>query len=451
MDPNLKPAVGDNRRLAMGYEPIGRLQLNPRDPRTYSPSERRRVGRALRRFGAIPLIVTTDRVMLSGNIWLEAAKLAGFAEVPVVVADHLGPAEADAFMLAQVRLIERGEWDERLLGQVLRDLTVQDLDFDVSLTGFDPGEIDLKIIALDENAEGDDPADEAPPIGPAVTTPGDLWVLGEHRLLCGDALRPESYNALLGGELAAVVFSDPPFNLPIAGHVSGLGAVTHREFAMASGEMSEAEFTDFLITATTRMVEHSVDGSLHCIAMDWRHMHELIVAGRRSYDSLQNLCVWSKGRGGMGSLYRGAHELFFLFKKGKKPHRNNVQLGRFGRNRTNIWEYPGANSFGRSGDEGNLRGEHPTIKPVALIADVLLDASFRGDLVLDPFMGSGSTLIAAHKVGRRARGIEIDPIYVDTAVRRFERWTGEPARLETDGRTFREVAAERSGVADHGR
>ena len=334
---------------------------------------------------------------------------------------------------------------------MLRDLTVQDLDFDVSLTGFDPGEIDLKIITLDENADGDDPADEAVPIGPAVTKPGDLWVLNEHRLLCGDALKPEGYEVLLCGELAAVVFADPPYNVPIAGHVGGLGAFTHREFVMASGEMSDADYLDFLITATTRMAEHSRDGSLHYLATDWRHSLELIVAGKKSYDRLLNLCVWSKGKGAMGSMYRSEHELFYVFKKGKKPHRNNIQLGRYGRNRTNVWKYPGANSFGRSGDEGNLRALHPTVKPVALIADVLLDASVPGDLVLDRFMGAGSTLIAAHKVGRRARGIEVDPLYVDAAVRRFERWTGEPARLEADGRIFREVEAERSEGTRHDR
>jgi len=450
MNSNPKPAVGDNRRLAMGYEPIERLQLNPRDPRTYSPPERRRVSRMLSRFGAIPLVVNAERVMLSGNIWLEAAKLAGFAEVPVVVADHLNPTEADAFMLAQVRLIERGEWDERLLGQVLRDLTVAEIDFDVSITGFEPSEIDLKIIALDDDANENDLADEAPPVGPPVTRPEDVWQLGEHRLLCGDALRPESYQALLCGELAAVIFSDPPYNVAIAGHVSGLGAITHREFAMGASEMSEGEFIDFLTTVTTCLAEHSVAGSLHYLAIDWRGMLALLTAGRRSYDSLQNVCVWSKGMGGMGSMYRSAHEFFAVFKKGKRPHTNNIQLGRFGRNRTNVWDYPRPVSFGRNGDDDNRRGEHPTIKPVALIADVLLDASVRGDLVLDPFMGSGSTIIAAEKVGRRARGIEIDPLYVDAAVRRFERWTGQPATLAADGRTFRDVELERCGGGRHG-
>ncbi len=441
------PSHHHNLRLAMGYEPIDRIQPNPRDPRLYRLTERRRIARALQCFGAMPLIVTGNRVMLSGNIWLEAAKLAGFSEVPVIVADHLTPAEADAFMLAQIRLIERGEWDTQLLGQLLRDLTLQDLDFDVTISGFDTPEIDLKIAALDEPVDGPDPADEPAHPGPSVNRWGDLWILGEHRLLCGDSLIADSYRTLLLGDAAHIIFADPPFNLAIAGNVSGLGAVTHREFAMASGEMSETEFISYLTTALTHMAANSVDSSLHHIAMDWRHMHEMHMAGRQAYDSLQNLCVWSKDKGAMGSLYRSQHELFFVFRKGKKQHCNNVQLGRFGRNRTNVWNYPGVNTFGRGGDEGDLLRLHPTVKPVALIADVLLDASRRGEIVLDPFIGSGSTLIAAEKVGRHARGIEIDPLYVDAAIRRWERWTGQEARLETDGRTFREITAKRDGKA----
>jgi DNA modification methylase len=441
------PSPHHNLRLSIIYETIDRVQPNPRDPRVYRRAERRRIASTLRRLGAVPLIVTSDRVMLSGNIWLEAAKLAGFSEVPVIVADHLTQAEGDAFMLAQVRLIERGEWDERLLGQVLRDLTLQELDFNVTITGFDPPEIDLKIAALDEPSEGPDPADEPAPPGPSVSRRGDLWILDRHRLLCADSQIAASYEVLLVGEKANIVFTDPPFNVAIAGNVSGLGAVIHREFAMASGEMSETEYIGFLTIILMLMAAHSRNGTLHYVAIDWRHMHELTVAGRKAYDSLVNLCVWSKDKGGMGSLYRSQHELFFVFKKGKKHHRNNVQLGRFGRNRTNVWSYPGVNNFGREGEEGDLLRLHPTVKPVALIVDALLDASCRGEIVLDPFMGSGSTLIAAEKVGRCARGIEIDPLYVDAAVRRWERWTGEEARLEADGRTFGEIAAERDEEA----
>jgi DNA modification methylase len=445
------PSRHHNMRLTMGYEPIEGIRPNPRDPRVYNRAEKRRVARALECFGPLPLIVNADRVMLSGNIWLEAALLAGLREVPVIVADHLTAAEADAFMLAQVRLVERGEWDERLLGELLRDLTVGELDFDVSITGFDPPEIDLKILALDGENEGPDPADEPGPSGPGVSRRGDLWVLGPHRLLCGDAREGESYRVVLLGETADIIFTDPPWNVPIAGNVSGLGAITHREFAMASGEMPEGEYIGFLTIAMQLMAAHSRNGSLHYIAMDWRHLYEVSVAGQAAYDSLENLCVWCKDKGGMGALYRSQHELFFVFRSGKRQHRNNVQLGRFGRNRTNVWNYPGINAFGRSGDEGNLLRLHPTVKPVALIVDALLDASRRGEIVLDPFIGSGSTLIAADKIGRRCFGIEIDPIYVDTAIMRWERWTGDEARLQAGGRTFSEIAAQRAGEAGHDR
>jgi DNA modification methylase len=432
-----------NRRYVMGYEPIDRIQANPREPRIYTEAVRRKISRTLRQFGPLPLVVDPNRVVLSGNIWLTSAQEAGFTEVPVFVAEHLGAAEAEAFMLFQVRTIERGKWDEHLLGQVLQDLTLQPLDFDISITGFDPPEIDLLIEGLDQKPNEPDPADDVPPAGPSVSRLGDLWILRNHRLLCADSLKAESYKTLLHDESAHIAFADPPFNLKIAGHVSGLGAVTHREFAMASGEMSEPEFISFLITALTHMAANSRNGALHFIAMDWRHLYELLMAGRQVYDGFQNLCVWAKDRPGMGSLYRSQHELFLVFKHGKGRYRNNVQLGRFGRNRSNVWAYPGANTFGRGGEEGNLLHQHPTIKPAALIADVLLDASRRGDLVLDPFIGSGSTLIAAEKVGRHARGIEIDPLYVDLAVQRWERWTGEQALLDGDGRTFREVAEER--------
>ena len=346
-------------------------------------------------------------------------------------------------MIAQSRLIERGEWDERLLGEILRDLTVQELDFELEVTGFDVPEIDILIEGLGVPGDEPDPADELPPTGPAVSRQGDIWILDGHRIFCGDALKPESFATVLGEERAAVVFTDPPYNVPILGNVSGLGKVKHRDFQMASGEMTEAQFTAFLGGPLGLCAEWSVDGSLHYICMDWRHAHELIVTGRRVYDQQVNLCVWTKTNAGMGSFYRSQHELVFVFRKGRGPHRNNVQLGRFGRSRTNVWTYPGANTFGRNGEEGDLLALHPTVKPVALVADVLLDASARGEIVLDPFFGSGSTAIAAEKVGRRAAGIEIDPLYVDIAIRRWERWTGQSARLANDGRTFSEIQQDR--------
>lgn len=292
-----------------------------------------------------------------------------------------------------------------------------------------------------------DAADTLPDPGPAVCSLGDRWELGPHIVVCGSALDAATYPLLMAGEKADVVASDPPFNVPILGHVSGLGKVKHREFAQAVGELSESEFIAFLERSFRNAAEGSRDGSLHYWAMDWRHLHELITAARAVYDEQVNLCVWAKSNAGMGSFYRSQHELFSVWRRGKVRHTNNVELGRFGRSRSNIWSYPGANSFGRGSDEGNLPALHPTVKPVALMADLILDSTKRGDLALDPFLGSGSTLIAAHKVGRRCRGIELDPAYVDTIIRRWQRWSGEQAR-RSDGAIFDDVAraAEEAGV-----
>lgn len=438
-----------NLRLSIAYEPAETIKPNPRDPRVYSAAETRRISKALKTFGSMPVIVNAERVVLSGNVWLEAAKLAGIGQLPIVVADHLTPAQAEAFMIAQVRLVETGSWDELMLGQILKDLTLQDLDFDLEIIGFDVPQIDLYIENLEGLSETPDPADDPGPAGPPISRLGDVWLLGAHKILCGDSLKPENYEILMARELAAVVFADPPYNVKIAGNVSGLGAAKHGEFAMASGEMTEVEFIAFLTTALSLAAKHSVDGSLAYWCMDWRHLHEMTVSGREAYGALQNLCVWVKTNGGMGSLYRSQHELVFVFKNGKGPHRNNIHLGKHGRNRTNTWSYPGANTFGRGGGEGDLLGMHPTVKPVAMIADVLFDVTARGDLLLDPFLGSGSSVIAAEKVGRRLRGIELDPTYVDTAIRRWQRWTGEEALLDGGLFTFEEIGAQRAkGLVD---
>ena len=217
---------------------------------------------------------------------------------------------------------------------------------------------------------------------------------------------------------------------------------------MGAGELSEAEFRDLLIRALGLTAEHCADRALAYVFMDWRHMHELIVAGRLAFDLLVNVCVWNKTNAGKGSFYRSAHEFVFVFRKGRASHKNNIQFGRFGRDRTNVWTYPGVGGFGRSGDEGDLLALHPTVKPVALLADALLDCTARGDIVLDPFVGSGSIIIAAEKVGRRARAIELDPRYVDTAVRRWRRWSGQDAVLEGDGRTFAEIEAQAVEAGD---
>jgi len=255
------------------------------------------------------------------------------------------------------------------------------------------------------------------------------------------------FAVLMESEIANLVFTDPPFNVPVEGHVSGLGAVCHREFPMASGEMSEAEFTRFLSTTFEQLCAFSRPGSMHYICMDWRHLREFLGAGAKTYGDLLNLCVWVKSNGGMGSLYRSQHELIGVFKNGKARHRNNVELGRHGRNRTNVWTYPGAAGFGRQNEEGVLLSLHPTVKPVALVADAILDCSRRGDLVLDAFLGSGTTLIAAERTGRTCYGIELDPLYVDTIIRRWQAYAGEIARHAVSGQSFAELAEERGGQA----
>jgi len=275
-----------------------------------------------------------------------------------------------------------------------------------------------------------------------VTAVGDLWQLGKHRVLCGDALDRASYSRVMGNRLAALVFTDPPYNVPIDGYASGLGKKQHSNFIMASGEMSEAEFTDFLSNACNLLARYSYDGSIHFICMDWRHVGELLAAGRAAYDDLKNLCVWTKDNAGMGSFYRSQHELIFVFKSGRNSHRNNVQLGQYGRYRTNVWNYPGVNSFSRSTDEGNLLELHPTVKPVALVADAIMDCSARGDVVLDPFLGSGTTIIAAERTGRVCYGIELDPQYVDTAIRRWQSFTGLSATHGISDRSFKELEQE---------
>jgi DNA modification methylase len=349
-------------------------------------------------------------------------------------------------MIADNRLTEIASWDDKLLAEQLKDLSLLGLDFSIEVTGFEMGEIDLRIAALEDMPEqaDDDPADAVPelPTRPPLSKIGDVWVLGRHRVLCGDALDAAALATLMGEKRAAMVFSDPPYNVPIDGHASGLGAIHHRPFPMASGEMDKAAFTDFLSQACRNLAAFSADGSLHFLCMDWRHLDELLAAGRDAYGELKNLCVWVKDNGGMGSLYRSQHELVFVFKHGRDGHRNNVQLGQFGRNRSNVWRYPGVNSFARCGEEGNLLALHPTVKPVAMVADAILDCSARGDIVLDGFLGSGTTVIAAERTGRRCYGLELDPAYVDTAVRRWQTLTGGSAHHGINGRSFDDLAGE---------
>jgi DNA modification methylase len=372
---------------------------------------------------------------------LLAARDLGYAEVPTIQVSHLSEAQKKAFTIADNQLATISRWDDPILAKQLKELSIINLDFDIEVIGFDMGEIDLRIESIDLSVDGADPADGLPelPAGDALTQIGDIWTLGRHRILCGSALEPAAYANLMQGKKGDLVFTDPPYNVRIDGHVTGLGANRHREFAMASGEMTSAEFQDFLVSACSLLIRHSADGSIHYLCMDWRHADELLAAGRAVYTEHKNTCVWVKSNAGMGSLYRSQHEFVFVFKNGQAAHRNNVQLGRFGRHRSNVWNYPGANSLGRGTEEGNLLALHPTVKPIKLVADAILDCSARSDLVLDPFLGSGSTLMAAERVGRSCYGIEIDPLYVDTVIRRWQVQTGDDAIHDATGRRFNEI------------
>ena len=422
------------RHLAVEYVPLDTLTLDPKNARLHKPAQVKQIARSITAFAFnAPILVDADHKILAGHGRFMACRQLGWSEVPVIRLEHLTPEQARAFAIADNRLTETSSWDEGMLAEHFKVLGDLDLDFDLEATGFTIGEIDLKIAGLDDAA--DDDADEAPiPPGPPIARYGDLWLLGRHRLLCGDSLDAASYAKLLGDERAAMVFTDPPYNVPIDGHVSGKGKIRHREFAMAAGEMSAAEFVAFLTKSCTLMAEASSDGALHYICMDWGHLFELLTAGRAAYDALLNICVWSKPNGGMGGLYRSAHEMVAVFKHGRAGHRNNVQLGRFGRNRTNVWSYAGAGGFAQSEDK-DLTSLHPTPKPVAMVADAILDVTARRDIVLDPFLGSGATLIAAERIGRLCRGIEMDPLYVDLTIRRWQRLTGEQA-IRGDGAVF---------------
>lgn len=427
------------RRLEVIELPIDAVAPYARNARVHSKKQIRQIAESLRANGFVnPVLVDEKYEIIAGHGRHAAARELGLTTIPCIVLTHLTPAQARAYRIADNKIALNASWDEELLAL---ELKVIQLEGTVELTGFDAYEVDLLIDG--ERGEAKDPADDALPAddGPVVTRPGDLWLLGEHRIFCGDATKADAYARLMAGETARMVFTDPPYNVPVNGHVCGLGAIKHPEFAMASGEMSSAEFTDFLRTVMQQLIAHSVDGSIHYLCIDWRHIGEMIAAGA-VYTEFKNLCVWAKDNGGMGAFYRSRHELVFVFKAGSAPHANNFGLGDKGRYRTNVWEYRGVNTLKKGRlDELAL---HPTVKPVAMVADAIKDVSTRGDIVLDPFSGSGTTLIAAHRTCRRARVMELEPTYVDRAIRRWERFAHDEAVHAETGLTYAEMAAQRA-------
>lgn len=425
---------------------VAKLRPYERNARTHSRKQVAQIADSIKRFGFTnPVLVGDGNEIVAGHGRVLAAKQIGMADVPVLRLSHLSADERRAYVLADNKLALNAGWDQDLLAIEFQALI--DLDFDVTVTGFSLAEIDLTLDQAREASTGTaDGADQVPAAGVAVTRVGDLWHLGRHRLLCGDAQSPADVARLLGGNRADLIFTDPPYNVPVNGHVSGLGRITHREFAFASGEMSPAEFTQFLKTTLGNAAAVARDGAIAFVCMDWRHMRELMDAGEAVFSELKNLCVWNKTNGGMGSFYRSKHELVFVYKLGSAPHTNAFGLGETGRYRTNVWDYPGISSLGANRAEELAM--HPTVKPVALIADAIRDCTRRGEAVLDLFGGSGSTLMAAETCGRLSFLLELDPLYCDTIVRRWQNYTGKQARWEDSERTFDEIAAE--GVAYDG-
>jgi DNA modification methylase len=371
-----------------------------------------------------------------------AAQKLGLQSVPTICAVGLTEAQKRAYVLADNKLAEKAGWDRSLLVAELGELAVllPPLELDLTITGFDPPEIDA--LFADLGPIKGDPADQVPLVtADPCTQPGDLWTLGPHRLLCGDARSATDVDRLMGGEVARVTFTDPPYNVPIHGNVQGRGRIKHPEFAFASGEMTVPQYRDFLRQSLIQVARVSCNGAIVFVCIDWRHMTELHQVGTEMFTELKNVVVWNKTSPSQGSFYRSQHELIFVFKVGNAEHRNCFGLGAHGRMRSNVWTYPGANSF-RAGRQDEL-AMHPTIKPVALVADALRDCSLRGELALDLFIGSGTTLLAAEKIGRVCYGLEYEPAYVDVSVQRWQAYTNSDAALASDGRTFDEVKAAR--------
>lgn len=429
--------------LKIEYRPIAQLVPFARNARTHSKHQIRQIAESIKTFGFTnPVLIDERNTIIAGHGRVSAAKLLGIGSVPTIRLEHLSEDQIRAYVLADNKLAEQAGWDKSILAIELQYLIVSSEIPDVTLTGFEVPEIDLIIQSATGSTDDEEEPEIIIPLSP-VTRRGDQWRLGAHRVLCGSSLDDESYKSLFNSRRANAVFSDPPFNVRIDGHVSGNGRVRHCEFAMASGEMTEAEFIDFLSKSLELMSKYSAAGAVHYICMDWRHQRELIQAGLGVYDELLNVCVWVKNAGGMGSFYRSQHELVYVYRSRGGRHRNNIQLGKHGRNRTNVWEYTNASTFSRTGDEGNLLALHPTVKPVAMVADAILDCTKRGDIVLDSFLGSGTTLMAAERVGRICADIELEPRYVDVAIQRWQRLTGESAVHSETGKSYVAVADDR--------
>ena len=444
----IPPEAGHNSgndRLVVRYVAPESLTTIFDNPRRLSRAEERRVKRIVRRFKVrVPLVVDALGRVIVGEPLLRAAIELKIPEIPVVDVFGLADAELDAMSVAYARLFETGSFDNEKLGALLTRLEIEIPDLDFGDLGLEIAEVDLAIASV-----GVEKDEEPPVVGPSVARVGDLFLLGKHRVLVGDATSVSDMARLVNGRALAMVFADLPYNLPIDGFVSRKGK--SREFVAASGEMDSATFVDFLSRCMAVACQFSDPAALHFLCMDWRHMAELMEAANRHYDLLLNVCVWVKDRMSQGAHWRSQHEMIFVYRVGKGKHLNNVQMGKYGRSRSNVWQYPAAASFLKSDPQAELVGTHPTPKNKTMVADAILDCTKRGDLVGDPFIGSGTTLIACEEVGRVCYAMDLDPLYVDLTVRRWEAWTGHEAVHEATGLTFAALANLRAEEGENGR
>jgi DNA modification methylase len=442
------PKVSTSNRpepiLNIDYWEIDRLQPADRVLRHHSKAQMAALTGSVVAFGiSAPILVDRAGKVVDGHAILEAAKRVGCKTVPVIMLDHLTTEQARLYRIGVNKLSEQTRWNIPALREEIIEILPIAAFYDIPTEVIGLPTVEIDALLLPDIAPPDEEANDEGIAPEAVSRPGEMWELGEHRLICGDSTSPETFMTLMGTELARMVITDPPYNLRVDGMISGLGKVKHREFAMGSGEMTTDEFQNFLETYIEVISKFCVDGAIQYHAIDWRHVHQLILAVLAAGLDYKQLCVWNKSSGGMGTFYRSKHELFVVAKVGKAPHTNNFGLGDTGRYRTSVWDYPGANSFHKGRDED--LAAHPTVKPVALVADAIRDVSAPNEIVLDPFSGSGTTILAAELTNRRARASELDPLYVDLAVRRWQSRFGKVATLVGDGRSFDEIAAERLG------
>ena len=420
------------------YVEIDGLKPHPRNPRTHSKNQIQQIARSIEEFGFVnPILIDKQKNIIAGHGRVLAAKQLGITQVPYnEIPPDLTSAQLKAYVIADNKLAENAGWDREMLSLELLEIQSLDLEFDLSFTGLELAEIDL-LLSPDLNETEEEPPAQIVAPNEVVTQLGDIYQLGCHRILCGDFTNKKAWKILMSRERAHMVFADPPYNVPMKGHASGLGKFQHDEFVNAHGEMSEEEFIEFLKTLFFFLTFFSRKGSIHFICMDWRHQYEILVAARKHYTELKNLCVWNKTNGGMGSLYRSKHELIFVFKHGSTLHVNNVELGTHGRYRTNVWDYAGSNAFHEDRDQE--LAFHPTCKPIAMIADAMLDCSHRNHLIVDPCVGSGSTVLAGERTQRRIFAMELDPKFVDTTIIRWQEVTGKDAIHVASGKTFNQM------------